>query len=149
MPSTKAFLNPSSLEFIFPTKGYVPVISPVPRLPTPLACEQALWGALSGHRELARRPAPLPTPLLCYSTAKGTSPIPLPFSLPPYPYPFRHLLRRLEEENTLAWVQMPPSLQKKSGERRLWGEGASVHRLRTYDGRKPESFPGEYSLYKW
>ena len=31
-PSTKAFLNPSSLEFIFPTKGYVPVISPVPRL---------------------------------------------------------------------------------------------------------------------
>lgn len=102
MPSTKAFLNPSSLEFIFPTKGYVPVISPVPRLSPLQPASKLSEAALSGHRELARRPSPLPTPLLCYSTAKGTSPIPLPFSLPPYPYPFRHLLRRLEEENILA-----------------------------------------------
>ena len=127
-PSMKAFLNPSSLEFIFPTKGFVPVISPVPRL-SPLSLRaSSLRSSVRPYRACSQtRPPPLP----CYLTAKGTSPIPRPFPLPLYPYPFRHLPRGLEEENILASVQMPHSLQKKSGERRLWGEGRGRGHLYT------------------
>lgn len=66
MPSTKAFLNPSSLEFIFPTKGYVPVISPVPRL-SPLQPASKLSEELCPAIEslLADQPPSLPP---CYAT---------------------------------------------------------------------------------
>ena len=81
--------------------------------------------------------------------SKGNVPNPPAFFPSSLPLPFSTPATQARGREYTSLSTDAPLLQKKSGERRLWGEGASVHRLRTYDGRKPESFPGEYSLYKW